>query len=221
MRADVIRPQEFLLRREWPGDELVVRRLRALLLDGREEVELLRVLRLALGLHGREGLVERRQRRGIALEVGRRRQQVALEVEELEPRGLADHLLCAVRVDAGELDHHLVVALFTDLRLRHAELVDAPAHDGLGRVHPGRGDLLPLRRHRLEHDFGAALEVEAEHRFLVERRAGNREQSSAEQGREYEAHQDQVRAALGHGCRLRVAAFRALPPLRPRAPCGP
>ncbi len=51
----------------------------------------------------------------------------------------------------------------------------------------------PLRRHRLQRHLEAALEVEAERRLLVERRAGNGEQADAdERGRE-QADEDEVR----------------------------
>ena len=172
------------------------------LLLGGEEVELLGVLRLPLRLHRQQRVVERCQRGRVSLEIGRRRDQVALEVEELEPRGLPDHFLGAIRVDAGELDHHLVVALLADLRLGHAELVDAPAHDRLGRVHALGGDLLASRRDRFEDDLGASLEVEAEDRLLVDRRARDREQGSPDQGHDDQAQQEEMGAALGHGAAL-------------------
>ena len=205
--AHVLRVQKLPLGRERPRDELVVRRLRARLLRARlllggEEVELLGVLRLPLRLHRQQRVVERGQRGRVSLEIGRRRDQVALEVEELEPRGLPDHFLGAIRVDAGELDHHLVVALLPDLRLGHAELVDAPAHDRLGRVHALGGDLLASRRDRFEDDLGASLEVEAEDRLLVDRRARDREQGSPDQGHDDQAQQEEMGAALGHGAAL-------------------
>ena len=62
-------------------------------------------------------------------------------------------------------------ALLADLRLRHAELVDAALHDRDRPVEIGRRQRVALRRHRLQHDLEAALEVEAEDRLLVDRRA--------------------------------------------------
>ena len=144
---------------------------------------------LALPLDREQRLVERRLRGRVPLRIGRRRKQVALKVEELELGGLADDFLGALRVHACELDHHLVRALLPDLGLRHAELVDAAAHDRLGRVHPVRGDLLALRRDRLQDDLGAALQVESQRRLLVEGRAGNGQQRSGDQRRDDEAYE--------------------------------
>ena len=68
------------------------------------------------------------------------------------------------------------------------------------RSRPSDVDLLALRRHRLQDDLEAALEVEAERRLLVDRRARDREQGNADERREDEAHQDEMRAPLGARC---------------------
>ena len=68
---------------------------------------------------------------------------------------------CSRVVHAGELDDDLVAALLADLRRGDAELVDAVAHDRDRAVEVGRGQLVAVRRLRLQDDLEAALEVEA------------------------------------------------------------
>ena len=70
-------------------------------------------------------------------------------------------------LDAGERDRDLVAGLLADLRLTHAELVDARAddRDRLVDLRVG-GRVLGVARHGLEDDLEAALEVQAEHRRL-------------------------------------------------------
>ena len=92
-------------------------------------------------------------------------------------------------MDAGELDDDLVGALATNLRLRHAELVDAVAHDVLCDRHPARVHLLIGRRDSFQHDLQPALKIEPERRFLVSGRAGNAEVRHACDGEDDEAQQ--------------------------------
>ena len=66
---------------------------------------------------------------------------------------------------------------------RDAELVDAVPHDLDRALEVLLGQLAVRRRNRLERHLETALEVEAERRLLVERRAGDREQRNADEGR--------------------------------------
>jgi len=126
----------------------------------------------------------------VAVGVDRRGGEVVLEVEQHQLGGLTDQRRRLRRVvDAGKLDHDLVLALLADLRLGHAELVDAALHDRDRPVEVGRGERVALRRHRLEHDLETALEVEAEDRLLVKRRAGHGEQERADEGGHDRAHE--------------------------------
>ena len=114
--------------------------------------------------------------------VDRRADERRLEVEKLELRGRADDLGGRFGIlDAGKLDHDLVVALRPDLGLRDAELVDAVAHDLDRAVEVFLGEVAVRRRNRLQRDLEPALEVEAERRRLVQRRAGDREQRDADE----------------------------------------
>ena len=118
---------------------------------------------------------------GVALRVPRGPDQVGLELVELELRGLADDLGGALGVlHARELDRDLVLALLADLGLGDAELVDPLADDRDRAVEVRVGQLTAGRRLRLQHDLEPALEVEAELRLLVERRAGDRQQGRAD-----------------------------------------
>ena len=107
---------------------------------------------------------------------------VRLEVEELELGGLAEDADHARGIlDAGEIDHDLVVALLADLRLRNAEPVDSVAKDLDRAVEVFLGEVTVRRRNRLQRDLEPALEVEPERRRLVQRRAGGREQHDADE----------------------------------------
>src|SRR5581483_957320 len=87
----------------------------------------------------------------------------AAEINPLQQPGAADGLLGQVRIlDTGKLDQQVVRALLLDLRLGHAEGIDALRDDRLNRVHVVGRDSRPARRWgRLEEDGNAALEVEA------------------------------------------------------------
>ena len=118
---------------------------------------------------------------------------VGLEVVELQLGRLADDLRRLARVvDAGELDHDLVLALLPDLGLGDAELVDAAAHDRDRALHARRIAGLALRRHRLEHDLQSTLQVEAQGDLLVDRRARDRECEHADERQRDQADQDQL-----------------------------
>ena len=96
--------------------------------------------------------------------------EVLLEVEELELRGLPDQLGGLLRIgDAGELDDDLVVALLADLGLGDAELVDAVPHDVHRAIEVLVGERVALGRNGFQHHLEPALEIEAERRTLVER----------------------------------------------------
>ena len=112
----------------------------------------------------------------------RRRDEIGLEVEELELRGLAEDLDHLLRVlDARQVDHDLVVALLADLGLGDAEPVDAVARISTER---SRSDFCSGRlagRHGLQRHLETALEVEPERRRLLDRRSGNGEQPDADE----------------------------------------
>src|SRR5207253_9514913 len=91
-----------------------------------------------------------------------------------------------------------VGALLADLRLGHAELVDPAPHDRDGAVEILGRELVALRRHRLEDDLEAALQVEAERRFLVRRRSRHGQKRDADEGREDESGQNEVAAPVAH-----------------------
>ena len=97
-------------------------------------------------------------------------------------------------MDAGELDHDLVRALLADLGLGDAEGVDALAHDRDRRVQVVRGELVALRRHRLEDDLEPALEVEALVERPVPRRARDTDEGNADERQHEQADQRQVGA---------------------------
>ena len=106
-------------------------------------------------------------------------------------------------LDAGQLDGDLVVALRADLGLRHAEAVDAAAHDLHRAVEVLGGELAVLGRHRLQGHLETTLQVEPERRFLVQRRAGNGEQADADERGEDEREDDDC------GSTCHVASLRA------------
>ena len=122
-------------------------------------------------LLAREEVEELRCRNRLArARVDRGRDEVGLEVEQLQLRGLADDRGRGRRIlDARQLDRDLVVALGANLGLRDAELVDARAHDRDRPVEVLLRQLAIPRRDRLQRDLEPALEVEAERRLLLER----------------------------------------------------
>ena len=102
------------------------------------------------------------RRRLCVLEVGTRKDRVAVLILELEHRRLADRLDGGVRVlDTRQLDDDAALALALDDRLREAERVDALLHDGDDAVHRIVVDLGDIRILCLEHDVRAALQVES------------------------------------------------------------
>ena len=134
-----------------------------------------------------------------ALRAGRRGDEVGLEVEELELRGLPqnpDHLLLVL--EARQVDHDLVFALLADLGLRDAEPVDAIAQDLDRAVEIGLLQRPVGRRHRLQSHLEAALEVEPEGRRLLDRRSGNGKQPDADKSGGDECDEGEVRSAI-HG----------------------
>ena len=156
-----------------------------------------------LRLLAREQVVEAGGRDGDSRESGGRDRgtgEIALEVVELELRGLADQLrgLCGV-FHARQLDHDLVVALLADLRLGDAELVHAAPHDRDGVVETLLRDLLSLRRYGLEHHLEAALQIEAEARLLVRRRPRDSQQGHTDDRGHDQADEDQMVTACVHG----------------------
>src|SRR5262249_41700815 len=153
-----------------------------------EEVPGVRSVALHERLLARQEVVDRARRDGVARRVDRGRKEGALEVEELELRGLADDLRGRLRVlDPRKLDHDLVRALLADLRLGDAQLVDTVAHDLDRAVEISARKRLALRRDRLEGDLEAALEVETERRAAMQRRSGHGEEHDAHEGRREQA----------------------------------
>jgi len=154
-----------------------------------------------LGLRGGEQLVQApdcdrhpRQPPG-----HRRAGQVRLEVVELEHRRLADQVGgLALVVDAGELDDDLIGALLSDLRLGDAELVDPVAHDVDRPVDVRRGQLVTLRWDRFQDDLEATLQVEAQRRAPVDRRARDRQERNADERRDDDAEQSEVSTPVCH-----------------------
>ena len=149
-----------------------------------EDVVRLRIAARRERLLAREKVVELRRRDRLPRpRVDRRRDEVLLEVEQLELGRLADDVRGRGRVvDAGQLDRDLVVALRADLGLRHAEAVDAAPHDLHRPVEIRLGELAVARRHRLQRHLETALEVEAERRTALERRSGDGEQARPQRG---------------------------------------
>jgi hypothetical protein len=128
----------------------------------------------------------------------RRAGDVGLEVVELEDRGLADQRRSRPWiVDTGELDHDLVRALLPDLGLGDAELVDSVPHDLDRPVDVLGGQLVALRRHGLEDDLEAALQVEAERGLLVSRRTWHDQKRDADERRDDAAEQDEMVTPVG------------------------
>src|SRR3990167_5876747 len=152
-----------------------------------------RLTLLRARLLAREQLDEEVRRDWEALRVDRGRDQVCLEVVELELRSLADQLEGSLRIlHAWELDHDLVRALLADLGLRHAELVDAAAHDRNRAVERLRIERPALRRDRLEDHLETTLEVETELRLLLRRRAGDTEQGDAAERAEDQREEEEM-----------------------------
>jgi hypothetical protein len=103
-------------------------------------------------------------------------------VVELELRGLPDQRRGARRIVlACELDRDLVARLLPDDRLRHAELVDAAANDRDRARHVVARQLVAARRHRLQDDLEATLQVESLVQRLVTRRALEPDERDARQ----------------------------------------
>ena len=164
--------EQLVTRRELPAPLRERRLLRAdRAADERLPLRAEDVVRVGRALRGecllpREQVVELRRRDRLPrARVDRRRDEVRLEIEQLELSGLADDLGGRGRVlDAGELDRDLVGALRPDLRLGDAELVDAGAHDRDRAVEVFLRELAVVRRNRLQRHLEAALEVEPERR---------------------------------------------------------
>ena len=117
-------------------------------------------------------------------------------------------------------------ALLADLRLRDAELVDAPLHDRDRAVEVVRRELVALRRNRLQDHLEAALEVEAESRLLVDRRPGDGEHDRADERRLRSRRSGSDTCAGRSRVRRRVAAGSVPASARPirlvrRAPSAP
>ena len=137
---------------------------------------------LHLRLHLREQAVQGGGFDRLAADIRRRADERRLEVKKLELCCRPDDLGGGFGIlDAGKLDHDLVVALRPDLGLRDTELVDAVAHDLDRAVEVFLGEVTVRRRNRLQRDLEPALEVEPERRRLVQRRAGGREQRDADE----------------------------------------
>jgi len=191
--ADDVAREELRARRRWPrlDDVLVV-----------EEVPLrsLALVREHAGGRIRQQVVEGppRIRRGVEQTAGHRRtDHVGLEVVELEHRRLANQRRRIVHVvNAGELDDDLVRALLPDLRLGHAELVDAVPHDVDRPTEIFRRELVALRRHRFQDDLEAALEVEAQRQLLMDRRTWDHQKGDADERRQDAADEDQMATAI-------------------------
>ena len=139
------------------------------------------------------------ERRAVRRRAGRALRDDGLErarvVEHVELAGRADDAGRGLRIlDAGERDRDLVAGLLADLRLTHAELVDARADDRDRLVDLIlRRRVLRVVRDGLEHDLETALEVEAEHGRLAPRDDA-RESEQDEHGQ-----QDQViLGSVGH-----------------------
>ncbi len=146
-----------------------------------------------------EERVQRVLRDREALRAQRRGNEIGLEVEELELRGLAEDLDHLLRVlDAGQVDHDLVVALLADLGLRDAEPVDAVAEDLDRAVEVGLLQRPVGRRHGLQRHLEAALEIEPEGRRLLDRRSGNRKQPDSDESGGDQCNKGEVRSTV-HG----------------------
>jgi hypothetical protein len=132
---------------------------------------------LVLGEPGRQRL----QHRGHRLAI--REQRVRLPVVELEPGGGADLLDGAGRVrDVRQRDGDLVASGGLDLRLGHAELIDARAHDVHGAVERVLVDVRLRRALSLIDELHAALQVEAENGLeLCQDDDGSRDQPRHQQ----------------------------------------
>ncbi len=165
-----------------------------------EEEELRRLAgRLREPLDGREQRVARRVRDRVEVRVDRGAGEVRLEVVQLELRRLADQRRGLGRiVDAGELDHDLVRLLLADLGLGHARAVQALLHDRDRGVEIGRRDRVRGRVLRLQHDLEPALQVEAQRRMLLDRRARHLEHHRPDQGRDDQREHRQMFAAFTH-----------------------
>ena len=136
--------------------------------------------RLTRGSIRARPLTDRGRRRILGLELARdglpvRRERVRLPVVERELGRRADLALGARGVtDVRQADGDLVVARGLDLRLGHAQLVDAVAHDVNRARERVRGHLRRLgAREALVDELHSALEVEAEDGLLRLDCAGN------------------------------------------------
>ena len=106
----------------------------------------------------------------------------------------------------GQLNRDLVVALRADLRLGHAEPVDAVAHDRDRAVEVFLRQLPALGRNGFLRDLEAALEVEPERRLLVDRRRRDDHQRHGNEPGDDQGNDDDG-SATGHGCGGRLAAL--------------
>ena len=141
-------PKRVRLRPVWARDDPLRRRVDDVVL-GRRSV-------LRLRLHLRQQLVERHVLDRLAANRDGRADERGLEVVELELRGRADDLCSRLGVlDAGELNHDLVVALSPDLGLGDAELVDPIPHDVDRPVEILLREVAVRRRDGLEGDLEA------------------------------------------------------------------
>ena len=216
--APAVAGEKLLHRRIRPGEAVVL--VGRLLLDrlavdldlrdlrdlGPKEVVRLRRALLRVGLHRVEKGVERRERRRVATR-DRRLGEILLEIEELQLSGRAEdrRRLCRI-VDSSELDDDVGGALARDVRRGDAELVDAVENDVLRGLHLRRVDRLAAVRDRPEDDLEAALQIEAQRRLLIRRRAGDGEERGADRGGQDDRHEDEVVAAFSHS-RGRLAAL--------------
>ena len=130
-------------------------------------------------------------------------------VEHEELAGRADDAGRGLRIlDPGERDGDLVVGLLADLRLTHAELVDARADDRDRLV-----DLILRRRvlrvvgHGLQNDLEAASQIQAEH-------GGAHDRHNARQS-EQDEHGQQDQVILGSVGHATPHSSRLGPQVRP------
>src|ERR1700733_10899530 len=134
--------------------------------------------------------------------LGVRRQRVGLPVVEVELGGRPHLVLRPRRVThVGQSYDDLVIARGLDLRLGHAQLVDAAAHDVDGALECGSRDRGRLRaRQALVDQLYPTLEVEAQHRLLrldCPRDAGDYDQRAADQPDDQE-QDEAIALAISH-----------------------
>ena len=106
----------------------------------------------------------------------------------------------------GQLDRDLVVPLRPDLRLGHAEAVDAVAHDRDRPVEIFLRQLPALGRDGFLRDLETTLEVEPERRLLVNRRRRDDHQRHGNEPGDDQGNDDDG-SATGHGCGGKLAAL--------------